>query len=146
MPQNLPEQMLMRIVRLSADGNYQREVGVSRMHKQNFATQVRDWPTTSDEAWRFDENLHATERSVTTPNGQNEPLRLGSSAANADDPPNREMDVSSNHSETASGRRILVSASRQVSWAHFGAQATPPLMAEEARSVGPQTMETLYLQ
>ena len=28
--------------------------GVSRMHKQKFETQPRDWPTTSEEVWRFD--------------------------------------------------------------------------------------------
>ena len=28
------------------------------MHKENFALQPRDWPTTSKEAWRFDDNLH----------------------------------------------------------------------------------------
>ena len=58
-----------------------QDVGVvSRMHKQNFATQPRDWPTTSEEAWRFDENLHATRRRSTAPYGQNEPLHLGSSS------------------------------------------------------------------
>ena len=41
-------------------------------------------------------------RPSTAPNGQNEPLHLGSSSANADDPPIWEADVSSNHSETAS--------------------------------------------
>ena len=73
MPQYWPEQILQQIVRFSADGNSQQEVarmlGVSpRMHKQNFAIQPRDWPTTSEEAWRFDENLHATGRlsTVTT--------------------------------------------------------------------------------
>ena len=85
------------------------------MHKQNFATQPRDWQTTSDEVWRFDEDLHATGRPLTTPNGQNEPLHLGSSSVNADDLPIWEADVSSNHSETASGSRILVSASSQMS-------------------------------
>ena len=89
--------------------------GVSRMHKQNFATQPRDSPTTSEEAWRFDENLHATGRPSTAPNGQNEPLHLGPSSANAYDPPIWEADVSWNHSETAFGRRILVSASSQMS-------------------------------
>ena len=89
--------------------------GVSKMHKQNFATQPSDWPTTSEEAWRFDENLHATGRPSTAPNGQNEPLHLGSSSANADDTLIWEVDVSSNHSERASGRRILVSASSQMS-------------------------------
>ena len=49
--------------------------GVSRMHKYSFATQPRDWPTTSEEAWRFDANLHATERPSTAPNGHNEPAR-----------------------------------------------------------------------
>ena len=120
MPQNLPEQILQRIVRLSADGNSQREVarmlgGVSRMHKQNFATQPRDWPTTSEEAWSFDENLHATGRPSIAPNGQNEPLHLDSWSTNADDPQIWEAEISSNHSETASGRRILVSASSQMS-------------------------------
>ena len=47
------------------------------MQKQNFATQPRDWRTTSEEAWSFDENLHATGRPSTAPNGQNEPLHLG---------------------------------------------------------------------
>ena len=62
MPQNLPEQILQRIIRLSADGNSQREVArMLEVHKQNFATQPRDWPTTSEEAWRFDENLHERE-------------------------------------------------------------------------------------
>ena len=85
------------------------------MHMQNFSTQLqpRDWPTTSEEAWRFDENLYA--RPSTAPNGQNEPLHLSSSSANADDPPIWEADVSSNHSETASGHRILVLASSQMS-------------------------------
>ena len=89
MPQNLPQQILQRIVRLSADANSQREVarmlgGVSRMHKQNFVKQTRDWPTTTEEEWRSNENLHATERPSTTPNDQNELLHLGSSSANAD--------------------------------------------------------------
>ena len=88
---------------------------VSRTHKQNFAMQPRDWPTTSEEVWRLDENLHATGRPSTAPNGLNEPLHLGSSSANADDLPIWEADVSSNHSETASGHRILVSASSQMS-------------------------------
>ena len=70
-------------------------------------TQPRDLATTSDEAWRFDENLHATGRPSTAPNGQNEPLHLGASSVNADYPPVWVADVSSNHSETASGRRIL---------------------------------------
>ena len=85
-------------------------LGVSRMHKQNFATLPRDWPTTSEETWRFDENLRATGRPSTGRNGQNEPLHLGSSSANTDDPSMWEADVSSNDSETASGRRILVPA------------------------------------
>ena len=85
------------------------------MHKQNFATQRRDWPTISEEAWRFDEYLHAKGRPSTAPNGQNEPLHLGSSSANADDQPIWEGDVSLNHSETASGHGILVSASSQTS-------------------------------
>ena len=92
--------------------------GISRMHKQNFAMQPTAWPTTSEEAWRFDENLHAPGRASTAPHGQTEPFYLGSSSANADDPPIREADVNSNHSKTVSGRQ----------------------------SVGPQTMETLYLQ
>ena len=100
--------------------------GVSRMHNENFAMQPRDWPTTSEEMWSFDENLHATGRPLTTPNGQDEPLHVGSSSANADDPPIWEADVSSNHLETASGHRILVSL-----W---------------SRRVGPQTIETMYLQ
>ena len=54
------------------------------MHKQNFVTQRRDWPTISEEAWRIDEYLHAKGRPSTAPNGQNEPLHLGSSSANAD--------------------------------------------------------------
>ena len=98
MPQNLPGQILQRIVKLSADGNSQREVVwmlASRMHKQNFAIQPRDMPTTSEEACRFDKNLHATERPSTAPNGQNEPLHLGSSSANADDLSILEADVSS---------------------------------------------------
>ena len=119
MPQNLPEQILQRIVRLLANGNSQREVdrmpGVSQGCISFFATQPRDWPTTSEEAMRFDENLHVTGRPSTTPNGQNEPLHLGSSSANTDDPPIWEVDVISNLSETFSGRRILVSASSQVS-------------------------------
>ena len=78
------------------------------MHKQNFATQPRDWLTTSDEAWRFNKNLHATERPSTAPNGRNEPLHLGSSSANADDPTILEADVNSNHSEMASGCQSLV--------------------------------------
>ena len=45
--------------------------GVSGMHKQNFAMQPRDWPTTSEEAWRFNENLHAKGRPSTATNGQN---------------------------------------------------------------------------
>ena len=71
--------------------------GVSRMHKQNFAMQSRDWLTTSEEGWRFYENLHTTGRPSTAPNGQNELLHLGSSSANADDPPIWEADVSANH-------------------------------------------------
>ena len=59
------------------------------MHKQ-----LRDWPTTSEEAWRFNENLHATGRLSTDLNGQNEPLHRGSLSANADDPPIWEVDVS----------------------------------------------------
>ena len=70
-----------------------QDAGVSRMHKQNFETQPRDWPTTSEEAWRFNENLHTTGRPSTAPNVQNEPLHLGSSSANADDPPVWEVDV-----------------------------------------------------
>ena len=97
---------------------------VSRMHKQNFAMQPRDWPTTSEETWRFDENLHATGRQSTAPNGQNEPLHLGSLSVNADDLPIREADVSSNYLEMASGRRILVLASSQMSLAHFRAQVS----------------------
>ena len=108
------------------------------MHKQNFATQPRDLPTISEEAWRF---LHATGRPSTALNGQNDLLHLGSSSADADDPPIWKADVSSNHSEMSSGRRILVSASSQMSLAHFGAQATPPLVGEEAQNVRPQTME-----
>ena len=69
------------------------------MHKQNFATQPRD----REEAWRFDENLHATGIPSAAPNGQNEPLHLGSSSANTYDPPIWEADVSSNCSEMASG-------------------------------------------
>ena len=90
-------------------------MGVSRMDKQNFVTQPRDWLTTSKEAWRFNENLHATERPSTGPNGQNKLLHLGSSSANADDSPIWEADVSLNHSETAPGRRISVLASSQMS-------------------------------
>ena len=74
------------------------------MHKQNFAMQPTAWPTTSEEAWRFDENLHAPGRASTAPHGQTEAFYLGSSSANADDPPIREADVNSNHSKTASGR------------------------------------------
>ena len=73
------------------------------MHKQNFVTQPRDWPTTSEEVWRFDENFHATGRPSTAPNGENEPLHLGSSSANADAPPILEAVVCLNHSDTASG-------------------------------------------
>ena len=85
--------------------------GVSIMHKQNFAMQPRDWPTTSEEAWRVDENLYATGRPSTAPNGQNKPHHLGSSSASADDPPIWEAHVSLDHSEMASGRWILVSTS-----------------------------------
>ena len=95
------------------------------MHRQNFATQPRGWPTTSMEAWRFDKKFDVTGRPSTASNGQNEPLDLGSSSANADDPPIWKADVSSNHLNTASGRRILDSAYSQMSCAHFGAQATP---------------------
>ena len=98
------------LVRSSQDAG-----NVSRMHEQNIARQPRDWLTTSEEVWKFDENLHATGRPSTAPNGQNEPFHLGSSSANADDPPIWEADVSSNHSETASGHRILVSSSSQMS-------------------------------
>ena len=131
MPQNLPQQILQRIVRLLADGTSQqgvaRMLGVSqKMHNENLAMQPRNWPTTSEEMWRFDENLYATGRPSTAPNDQDEPLHVGSSSANADDPPIWEADVSSNHSETASGHRILVSL-----W---------------SRRVGPQTIETMYLQ
>ena len=152
MPKNLPEQILQRIVRLSADDNAQQEVArmlgvslgcISKIVRRNRET---DWLTTSEEAWRFDENLHATGRPSTASNGQNELLHRGSSSANADDPPSWEADVSSNHQETASGRWILVSVSSQMSLAHFGAHATPPYVGEEAQSMGPQTMETLYLQ
>ena len=58
--------------------------GVSRMHKQNFVKQTRDWPTTTEEEWRSNDNLHTTGRPSTTPNDQNELLHLGSSSANAD--------------------------------------------------------------
>ena len=116
MPQNLPEQILQQIVKLSADGNSQPECwGVSRRHKQNFGMQPRDWLTTTEEAWRFDENLHSKGRPSTALNGQNEPLHLGSSSANADDPPIWEAGVSSNHLETASGHQILVWTSSQMS-------------------------------
>ena len=75
MPKNLPQQILQRIVRLSADGNSQREVarilGVSQGCISNILLCNRDWPTTSEEAWRFDENLHPTGRWSTAPNGQN---------------------------------------------------------------------------
>ena len=81
------------------------------MHEQNFAMQLKDWPTTSEAAWRFDENLHATGRPSTAPNGQNEPLHLGSS----DDPLIWEANASSNHLETAFGHQILVSATSQMS-------------------------------
>ena len=72
------------------------------------------------------ENLHVTGRPSTALNGQNEPLHLASSSANADDPPIWEADVSSNELETASGRRILVSVSNLMSYAHFGAQTMLP--------------------
>ena len=70
--------------------------------------QPTQWPTISEEAWKFYENLHATGRLLTAPNGHKEPLHLGSSSANAYDPPIWEADVSSNYSETASGHRVLV--------------------------------------
>ena len=78
------------------------------------------------------QNLHATGRLSTAPNSKNELLHLGSSSANTDDPPIMEADAILNHSETASGHQILVSASSQMSLAHFGAQATPPWVGEEA--------------
>ena len=47
MPLNLQEQMLVRILRLFAKGNSQREViiiaCVARMCRQNFATQPSHW-------------------------------------------------------------------------------------------------------
>ena len=66
MPQNLPEQILQRIVKLCADGNCQREVarmlGMSQgCIRKILATQPRDRPTTSAEVWRFNENFHAME-------------------------------------------------------------------------------------
>ena len=67
------------------------------MHQQNFATHPRDRPTTSEEAWRFNENFHTTGRQSTAPNGQNKPLHLGSSSGNTVDLPIWEADVSSNH-------------------------------------------------
>ena len=97
MPQNLPEQILQRIVRLSADGNSLREVarmlGMSEGCISKILRRSRESPTISEEVWRFDENLHATGRPSTAPKGQNEPLHLGSSK-NADDPPiGRRMSV-----------------------------------------------------
>ena len=75
------------------------------MHKQNFAMQPRDWPTTSEEAWRFDENLQATGRPSTASNGQNKLLHLGSSSAMIRRF-GRRMSVRT--IQTASGRLILV--------------------------------------
>ena len=128
MPQNLPQQILQRIVRLSAygicQGGVARMLGMSQECISKILQRNRE---TGRPPWRFDENLQDMRRLSIAPNGQNELLHLSSSSANADDPPIWEADVSSNHSETASGHRILVSASSQMSKAHFGAQATTPM-------------------
>ena len=119
MPQNLPQQILQQIVSLSADDNSQREVarmlGVSQgcISKILWCKRETGWPHQRKRGG-FDEHLHATGRLSTAPNGQNAPLHLGSSSANAEDPPVWEADVSSNHSEMVSGHRILISASSQM--------------------------------
>ena len=142
MPQNLPEQILQRIVSLSADGNSQQEVArilrVSqgcisiRPHQRKCGGSMKiSMPRKDLQLLR----MVRTNRFISAPRVQMQMIwRFGV------------VDVSSNHSDAASGCQILVSASNQMSWAHFGAQATPPWMGEEAQSVGPQTMETLYLQ
>ena len=152
MPQNLPEQVLQRIVRLSADSNSQREVarmlGVSQGCISKILRRNRDWPTTSEEVWRLDENLHTTGRLSTAPNGQNEPLHLSSSSANADDLAIWEADCQFEHTQPFRDGfwppDIGLGVQPDV-LGSLGAQATSLWVGEEAQSVGPQTLETLYL-
>ena len=124
MTQNLPEQILQRFVRLSADGNSQREVARMPGVSQGCISKIL---RRNRKTGRPHQRKRGGSMKIFTPREdrqllriQNELLHLGSSSANADDPPIREVDVSSNHSETASGRQILVSASSQMSQAHFG--------------------------
>ena len=123
MLQNLPEQKLLRIVRLSADGNSQREVArmlgvsqgcISKSLRRDRET-GRPHQRKRGGSMKISTPRHATGRPSSASNGQKETLHLGSSSTNADDPPNWDAGVSSNHSETASGGRILVSASSEMS-------------------------------
>ena len=149
MPQNLPEQILQRIVRLSADGNSQREVArMLGLSQGCISKNLR----LNRETGRPHQRKRGGSMKISTPREDRQLLRmirmnrLSRLLICEAHPPIWETDVSSNHLKTASGRRILVSASSQLSKAHFGAQATLPWMGDETQSVGPQTTETLYLQ
>ena len=95
MSRNLQYWILMRFVRLSAEGYSRQEV--VRMLQQNFATQPRHWSTTSTEACRSEESDHIPRRQTVDPNGQVQFFYLSSSSALGDYPLILEEGVSSEH-------------------------------------------------
>ena len=136
MPQNCRWQFSARSSQDAGD--------VWRMHKQNFATQprladdIRGSVEVRRKSPRHGKTVNCSERAKRTVSSQ----LVWECRRSAD----WEADVSLNHSETDCDCRILVSASSQMSQAHFGTQATAPWVGEEAQSVGLQTMETIYFQ
>ena len=92
MPQNMPQQILQRICPLAGrfSARSSQDAGVvSRMHKQNFTTQPRDWPTTSAAAYqrkrggsmkistpREDRQLLPTSRFISAPRLRMQMIRL----------------------------------------------------------------------
>ena len=119
MPQHLPEQILQRIVRLSTNGISQREVARMMGVSQGCISKIL---LRNRETGRPHQRKCGGSMKISTPWEYHQLLRMvrtncfisAPSSANADDSPVWEADVSSNHSETAAGRRIFVSASSQM--------------------------------
>ena len=154
MPQNFPQQILQRVVRLTADGNFQREVarmlGVSQVCIMKILR--RTWET-----GRPHQRKREGSMKISTPR-------------------NRKTVNCSEWSERTTSSRLLICECRWSGNLGGGCQFEPfgegfwptdigigvhrrpdvlgslwstgdaAVREEEAQSVGPQTMETLYLQ
>ena len=149
---NLPEQIVVHIVRLSAGDYSQQEVaglfGVKhRMCQQKFAMHLGHWSaTTSAAAWRSGESHHSPKIQTVDPNGKGQLFYIGFSSMRGDDPQILMEVISSDDCKQAYGCWLSVKPSPQMSQVDFRSQGMPPCVRENSQKVGPEAQDALWLQ